>query len=290
MTGISAFIKKYSVLFYYLLTFTISWGGVFLVAGGAEGFPASEEELNTLLPMVVMALAFGSIIAGLVMTTLVSGRAGLGELFSRLLKWRVHISWYAVAILTAPLIVLATLLLLSLSSPNYLPDIFTADDLLAIVLPGIAAGLIAGLFEEPGWTGFVIPRLRSRYGILTVGLITGFLWGLWHFIVALWGGGTATGELAPTLFLSQLVFYFGVLPAYRVLMVWVYDRTESLLVIILMHGFLTAFTTFIFAPPVTDAQRVIYYLVLSVAMWIVVAMVAMINQGFSQESLRRRTA
>jgi len=57
MTGINAFIKKYSVLCYYLLTFAISWGGVFLVAGGVEGFPATEEELNNLLPMVVMALA-----------------------------------------------------------------------------------------------------------------------------------------------------------------------------------------------------------------------------------------
>jgi len=224
------------------------------------------------------------------MTALVSGSAGLGGLFSRLLKWRVNFSWYAVAILTAPLIVLATLLLLSLTSPDYLPDIFTADDVMAIVLPGIAAGLIAGFLEEPGWTGFVIPRLRSRYGILTTGLITGILWGLWHFIVALWGGGTSTGNLAPILFLSQLVFYFGVLPAYRVLMVWVYDRTESLFVIIIMHGILTAVTTFIFAPPVTDAQRVIYYLVLSVAMWIIVAMVAVVNQGFSQESLRRRAA
>ena len=38
----------------------------------------------------------------------------------------------------------------------------------------IAAGLSAGLFEELGWTGFAIPRLR-RSGIVATGLMVGVL-------------------------------------------------------------------------------------------------------------------
>jgi membrane protease YdiL (CAAX protease family) len=34
---------------------------------------------------------------------------------------------------------------------------------------GLAAGLMTGLCEELGWTGFVIARLRLRYGVLTTG-------------------------------------------------------------------------------------------------------------------------
>jgi len=288
MSSINTFIKKHPVLCYYLLTFVISWGSVFFVVGGPGGFPANEQEQKKLLPLVVLALASGPIISGILMTALVSGGAGLREFLSRFLRWRVSASWYAVALLPAPFVVLATLLVLSLSSTNFLPSIFVADDIMSILLPGLAAGVVASLLEEPGWTGFAIPRLKSRYGIVATGLIVGFLWGLWHFIVALWGGGTPTGTLAMALFLSQLVFYFGVLPAYRVLMVWVYDRTESLFVAILMHGSLTAVTTFIFAPPVTDEQRVIYHLVLTVAMWIVVAVVAVATHGLSQQPLQKR--
>jgi hypothetical protein len=41
---------------------------------------------------------------------------------------------------------------------------------------GIAIGLVGGgLMEEPGWTGFAVPRLRRRYRVLTTGLIVGFV-------------------------------------------------------------------------------------------------------------------
>ena len=61
---------------------------------------------------------------------------------------------------------------------------------------GIAVGLGAGIFEEMGWTGFAIPRLRLRYGVLSTGLIVGVLWGAWHFFVNFWASGVTSGELS----------------------------------------------------------------------------------------------
>lgn len=279
MTTTWTFIKRRPVLTYYALTFGISWGLTFMIVGGPGGFPANARETQELLPAVVLALVAGPITAGILMTALFYGRAGLRDLLSRLLQWRVGARWYAVALLTAPFVVLTTLLVLTLASADFRPGIFTAENKAAILLPGLAAGLAAGLFEEPGWTGFATPRLKLRYGIVATGLIVGFLWGLWHFIVALWGSGTPAGAFSMVIFLSQVVFYVGVLPAYRVLMVWVYDRTESLLVAMLMHGSLTAITTYIFAPPVTDGQRFVYHLALSGAMWMVVTVVAAATRG-----------
>ena len=112
------------------------------------------------------AMLAGPSVAGILLTGLVSGKAGLRELLSRLLKWRVGARWYAVALLTAPLLVTAVLLALSLISPVFLPAIVTTDDKAALLLSGIAAGLAGGFFEELGWTGFAIPRLRRRYGVL----------------------------------------------------------------------------------------------------------------------------
>ena len=59
-----------------------------------------------------------------------------------------------------------------LTSPVYLPGIFITDDKATVLLSGIA-GLTAGIFEELGWTGFAIPRMRLRYGVLG----TGSSWG-----------------------------------------------------------------------------------------------------------------
>ena len=39
------------------------------------------------------------------MTGLVYGRAGLRDLLTRMTRWRVGARWYAVALLTAPLLV-----------------------------------------------------------------------------------------------------------------------------------------------------------------------------------------
>lgn len=255
-----------------------------MVAGGLGGFPADAQGVEALLPVVVLTMVAGPVSAGILMTGLVNGKTGYRALLSRLIKWRVGGGWYGVALLTAPLVVGVTLLALSLISADFLPGLFVTGDQAALVLSGLAAGLTAGLLEEPGWTGFAIPRLRLRYGAFATGLIVGLLWGLWHFIVALWGSGSPSGTFVMAAFASQVAFYLGVLPAYRVLMVWVYDRTESLLVAMLMHGSLTAFTTFIFAPEVTDEQRLFYYLVLSGAMWAIVAAAAAINRR------RRRTA
>ena len=189
------------------------------------------------------------------------------------------------------LLVTAVLLALSLTSPVFLPGIFTSDEKAALLLVGIAYGLAAGFFEELGWTGFAVPGLRLRYGLLTTGLIMGILWGAWHFVVAFWGSGSASGAFSLPLFLAQFLFYVGVLPAYRVLMVWVYDRTESLLVAMLMHAGLTASVPLILMPLATWGALLSWYLVLAAALWGVVAAIAVASGGqLARQPLRRRVA
>jgi hypothetical protein len=76
---------------------------------------------------------------------------------------------------------------------------------------GLAVGLPTGILEELGWTGFATRRLRLRYGVLGTGLI-------------------CRGALA-----------------FRVLMVWVYERTdEILLAAMLMRVSLAAFAVILF--------------------------------------------
>ena len=261
MTAARDFIKTHPLPIYFTLAFVISWGAI-LISVGPEGIPASADQIVVL----AMAMLLGPSAAGILMTGLASGREGFRELVSRLLSWRVGARWYAVALLTAPLSTAAVLLAFSLFSPRFLPAIFTSDEKATLLLMWIVGGLVVGVFEELGWTGFAIPRMRMKYGVFTTGLVVGLLWGAWHFLVN-WENDTFSGALPLALLLARL---FSWLPAYRVLMVWVYDRTESLLVAMLMHASLVA-TTGIIDPVLAGGELLTFLLVKAVVLWVIVA-------------------
>ena len=274
------FIKRHPVLTYYVLTFAISWGG-FLLVGGPGLFSGTSWQSDPLFMFAILVMVVGPSIASILLTGLVDGRAGYRGLLSRMLRWRVGACWYAVALLTIPVLSAVVLFTLSLTSPVYLPTIVTTGDKATLLLTGIAFGLMGGFVEELGWTGFAIPRLRKRHSVLTTGLIVGVLWGAWHLLQMLWVGSTSSGALSLAIFLP-LYFFFAIvsLTAYRVLMVWVYDRTGSLLVAILMHGSYILSTLFILGPHVIEGVSFLNYsFVLSAALWLVVAVVAVANGG-----------
>jgi hypothetical protein len=280
-------IRRHPVWAYFVLTIGISWGGVFLAAGGTPGFPANAQEIESLLPLVVPLLAIGPVFSGLLLTALCDGCAGLRNFVVRLLRWRVGLRWYAVALLLTPLLAALTLLGLSFISPVFKPGILDSADKTTLIISALAAGLLAGLFEEPGWTGFVTPRLRQRYGVFAAGLLIGVMWGFWHLIVAVWGSGTPTGEFSILLFLPQLFFYAAVLPAYRVLMTWVNDHTCSLFIAILMHFSLTGNVLFIFMPRViTELPLLGWYVTLAVALWGLVGIVFMFRKKWQTKIFR----
>ena len=88
-------------------------------------------------------------------------------------------------------------------------------------------------------------------------------------------------------------FFIGVaqLTAYRVLMLWVYDRTNSLLVATLMHASLTASIVFVFTPTATGATNLIYGSALAGALWIAAGTVAWADSGQRfRRPLQRRMA
>lgn len=285
MTTIQAFIERHPVLTYFVLTFMISWTGLVAVVG-PDSLPLSWERFERLgLLLYVVALA-GPCLAGILMTVLTHGRAGLRELLARLRKWRVGVRWYTVALL--PVLVMAvTCLGLSLLSPEFVPAIFSAEGKAGILLSAVAASLLFGVFEEVGWTGFAVPRLRSRYAVVTTGLTVGLVWGAWHFPL-FWESSTFSGALPLAVLLARL---FSWLPAYRVLMVWVYDRTGSLLVAVLMHASVT--TSEIITAPLTLAgvPLLTSILVGAAAWWVVVAAVMLANRvQISRQPLRRQMA
>jgi len=239
-----AFARKRPLSAFFALAFTISWGGLLLAAGGPGGIPVAPDDVLSLLPLFVACVLLGPSVSGILLTGLVDGRAGFRDLRRRLLRWRVGARVYAGALLLAPVVIVAVLSGLSLISPRFRPAVFVADDPVAVLVAGIAIGLGAGFFEELGWTGFAIPMLRRRYSVRATGLIVGVIWAAWHLLPAFWLSGAVSGRLAlPSYMLDPFLF----LVVFRVLMVRVYDRTQSMPLAILMHGSLT-FSARVFTP------------------------------------------
>jgi membrane protease YdiL (CAAX protease family) len=249
-----------------------------MVVGGPSEILGSPELLGTRFALVLLAWLAGPSVASILMTGLVHGRDGLRDLLTRMTKWRVGARWYAVALLTAPLLVTAVLLALSLTSPEYLPTILTTSDKVSLLLLGIVGTLVGGIFEELGWTGFATPTLlrRMRYGVLPTGLIVGVLWGVAHLALYYWGAsGDLSGALLVAVVAANVLAWF---PPYRVLMVWVYDRTESLLVAMLMHGSATG-SLVIFASLAPGWPLFTFLLVFGAVLWVVVTAVAVAQGG-----------
>jgi len=269
MKKIRAFIKEHAAVTYFLLTFIITWGSIFLVVGEV-GFPISKELIESAGPMVYGGMLIGPSAAGILMIGLADGRAGYRTMLSRLGRWRVGIRWYAVALLTVPVIIISILYLLSRTSPEFAPAIASEDDKTTLLVTGVVMGLVVGFFEELGWTGFVVPRLRQRFGILATGLIVGVLWGAWHY-PPFSPNGSDSGSLHPALYLAVLLFSF--LPAYRVILVWMYERTQSLLLVVLMHAPLSACQLILIPPALSGTKLVTFDLIFGATLWVIAAVV-----------------
>jgi membrane protease YdiL (CAAX protease family) len=271
MTTIKAIITRHSVLTFYALTFAISWGGLLLAIGGPGGLPLTAEKEAMAYPTMLA----GPGVAGLLLTGLVAGRTGYRDLLARLRRWRVGGRWYAVALLAAPLVFAVVTLAFARLFPAIRLSLLTTEDTASLLLTSVVVALMVAVFEEVGWTGFAIPRLQARYAVVTTGLVVGVVWGLWHFPL-FWARDSFAGVLPLAILAAQL---FAWLPAYRVLMVWVYDRTGSLLLPVLMHASLLAIQLILMAQVPEALVLLRYILVLAVAMWGLVAAVTVASRG-----------
>lgn len=266
VTRVLDLMRRRPLLSYYVLVVAISWGGGLIVLGG-DVFVGLKPMARAQMPLALVFAWAGTTAAGLSSVALVAGQAGLRDLRARWTKWRVGRGWYAMALFTAPVVTIAILLTLALvsGSGDFLPLVVTTSDKIGVLVPAILAAAINPFFEEMGWTGFAVPRFLKRYGIMRAGLIAGLLWGAWHY--PMFAGDAFSGApIAPAAYLALLLF--GWLPPYRVLMVWAYDRTQSVLVAWLMHAAID-FNVLAILPASNKEVAIPFTLLYGAALWIV---------------------
>jgi uncharacterized protein len=201
-------ILGHRLIFYFALTYAISWP-LWLLSRLAGG---------TLGTVLLVIGAFGPPLAAAI-TIRYSGDS-LKEWLRKIVRWRVPVRFYAYA-LGLPVLIMAVMNAV-LAALGQQPDV----SLLVGRISGYAQTLlitavIFGGQEEPGWRGFALPRLEERHSPLVATLILGLGWGVWH--IPLYG---LAGFVVPLV----LAFFYS----------WLYNRTRSVLLCILLHGSFTA--------------------------------------------------
>jgi hypothetical protein len=180
--------------------------------------------------------ALSSSLAAIVLVVVEGRKGGLRELLGRFLIWRVGLQWWAVALFFAVIPSVAGLYLFDLlGGPpvdwSGLPPLYT------IVPMFIFLTIAAGIGEEFGWRGFVLPRLQNRYNALVSSLIIGVMWAIWH-IPQFFIEGTFQHDLGSQAgLLSAILTYSVFLIVSSIQFTWVFNNTRgSVLMAAVMHG------------------------------------------------------
>jgi uncharacterized protein len=205
-------VKRHPLITFFVLMFVLSWWPWPLYAMG--------------VPWAISPLLPGPLLAALIVIPLTQGWAGLRELGSRMIRWRVGWRWYAVA-LGIPLAVaaVAVALIVALGAP--VPSLATLPPLSAILMVfGIKLinPLNGPMGEEPGWRGFALPGLQGTgRSPLVATLILAPIVALWHVPLVF------AHEIPPVGLLGAFTFTF--------VATWVFNHTGgSVFMTLVMHA------------------------------------------------------
>ena len=174
------------------------------------------------------SLALWSMLPGTFVVAAVTGRrAAVRDLARRVVRWRVGLRWYAVALGLPWVLVLGSAgLLLAIGGSAQFGAVMATGEALSYFLIGIP---LFTLTEELAWRGFALPRLQGLLPALPASLVLGVIWALWHVPTFLLPSQTVSA-------VPYAGFALFVL-AQSVLTTWLFNRTGgSVLLAGLFHA------------------------------------------------------
>jgi uncharacterized protein len=246
-------VRRHPLITFFVLAYALTW----------SAWPMWASGLYPIAPV----FSFAPFLAALVVLAITHGKSGVGRLLRRMVRWRVGLRWYAVALLLpAGLALAATVLnvLLGAQAPSaadlggwtgLLPAFF-----LVLLIPGLG-----GAWEEPGWRGFALPRLQAGRSALFAALILGVLIAGWHLPLMVVGD----------VHYSDIVLIMGAVIIFN----WVFNNANgSVLIIMLMHAMNNTISGGFFSPMFSGADSVRQSWLLA-AVWCVVAIVVVVVAG-----------
>ena len=257
--GNESFIKQHSLAIYFVLVFLIAWVGSF-VAVGSKFLQGRAIEFSD-VGLMSLPMLLAPFISGLVMSYL-SDREGIRELFGRMKIWKVGGRWFFPLLVFPALLVCVSLVL---------TDFWSAEFALTFNSFGLFGGILAGLLEETGWTGFAFPRMIRKTSIIKASVYLGVIHGVWHLMADFLGNYYALGGFWLPYFIGFVLHVV----ALRVLIGWVYANTGSLLLAVLMHFSSTGFYGTLISTTLSPESRMIFYITYGIVLCVTASIVAL---------------
>lgn len=264
-TRSGSFLEKYQVPIVFLLVLGLTWPFMIWDALASHGI------LPFRLPLPVMLMqSYMPTLAAVIVTGLLSGRAGIRALFRKLLIARAGFRWYAFAVFGIAAICIAAILLgntfgptpaLPILSPEMPPLSRPLELLLSVAFYFILTGVLNG--EELAWRGFALPRLQAKYNALVSSVILSVPFTLFH-LPLFFDQEMNMGPFAS--FAIRAV-------ALTVLFTWLFNHTRgSVLLAYIMHAAFNTWTRVFSIDPGYHFQDWMMTLVMVILAGIVVAM------------------
>jgi len=242
------FMKRHPLITFFVLAYALSWWPWLLYTVHLFPFPL---------------LATGPALAALLMTEIIGGWAGTKALLLRLVQWRARPRWYAVVLLL-PVVIWGAAVMLNVLLGAPAPAVAQL-----VGWPSLALGFLLYLVnplqgplgEEPGWRGFALPRLQSKWSALVASLILSVFWAGWHVPLIL------SGQIPWPLLLS-------IIPL-AILFSWVYNGTNgSLFMVLVFHASFDALGDFVY-PLFTGPDLIRDYVLIAVVASLVALLVVL---------------
>ena len=224
--------KKYPLASFFILAVLLGSSVIFLIYTGV------------LPDQLAMTSVLSASISGLLMTAVLEGKDGLRDLCKRVMIWRVGIEYWLMAVFFLVLAILlgSTLNPIFGGDPANFQNLQFSFNLLPILL---AFTILAGLGQEFGWAGFLIPRIQAKYSALISSLIRAGLVFAWHIPLLIISykqpdiipdfpyGAWMIQKGVPMTILVMVVL--GI--AWSILSTWILNQTRgSLLLVSVLHG------------------------------------------------------
>jgi membrane protease YdiL (CAAX protease family) len=207
---VTGLLRQHRLVAFFVLSFVLSWWAWPLQAAGISAEPGFVPA--------------GPLIAALIIISFTEGRAGLRDLGSRLIRWRVGWRWYAVAIGLPLLVIGVTVALNAAAFGAPAPDLaaLSWSSVLLLFAIRLVNPMDGPMGEEPAWRGYATPRMQATLSPLSTAVILGLVVALWHLPTLVIVG-------AP---LINLVTTFSITIVYA----WLFNHTRgSVLLTLLFH-------------------------------------------------------
>jgi uncharacterized protein len=198
-------VQGHPVVAYVALAYTLSWLTWLPALLGVGG-----------IALIILG-GLGPLVAALVVTRYAGFSFRAWAL--QIVRWRVPVGYYLYALGLPPLLYGLIDVVLALLGYDIDPALLL-ERVPAYLGTLVFVAVVGGGLEEPGWRGFALPHLQRRYTPVVATLILGLVWGVWH--VPLYG---PLGFVVPLV----LAFFY----------TWLYNRTGSVLLCILLHASFT---------------------------------------------------